>query len=214
MGPEECAIAYTTRAAASLLTPSNCMLVLIDYQQDGLLAVESADHRTLLENALGLARAAMVFDIPIVLTVMAAEFAGPVLHRVAEIFPEKDVLERSTMNPWEDARVYAAIQRSNCKKIVLAGLWTENCVTLPALSALQCGYDVYVIADACGGLSGVGHDMALLEMIQAGVVPLSWQGFMLEMQRDWARTETAERVIAIAQEHRGALGQFFPAFNR
>jgi nicotinamidase-related amidase len=214
MGPEKCAIEYHNRAAASLLTPSNCLLMLIDYQQEGLLAVESIDHRTLLENVLGLGRAALVFGIPILLTTMDAKFAGPLLHRLEELFPEKEVLERTTMNPWEDAQVYAAIQRSNCKKIVLAGIWTENCVTLPALSALQCGYDVYVIADACGGLSGTGHDMAILEMIQAGVVPLSWMGFMLEMQRDWALKETAERVVEIALEHRGELGQFFPEFHR
>lgn len=214
MGPEQCAIEYNTRAAASLLTPANCLLMLIDFQQDWFLAVESTDHRVLLENVLGLAKAALVFEIPVLLTTMEAGFAGPLVHRLQEIIPRHEALERTTMNPWEDARVYAAIQRSNCKKIVLAGLWTEVGVTLPALSALQCGYDVYVIADACGGLSGAGHDMALLEMIQAGVVPLSWQGFMLEMQRDWARTTTAGRVAGIAREHREALGQFFPPLHR
>ncbi len=213
MRPETSAIAYAP-CATSLLTPSNCLLMLIDFQQDGFLAVESIDHRTLLENVLGLANAALIFDIPILITTMASAFAGPLLHRLEELFPEKEALERTTMNPWEDAKVYAAIQKGNRRKLVFAGLWTENCVTLPALSALQCGYDVYVIVDACGGLSVVGHDMAVLEMIQAGVVPLSWQGFMLEMQRDWTRRETAERVVETARRHREALGQVFPSFHQ
>jgi nicotinamidase-related amidase len=199
--------------ATSLLSPSNCLLTLIDFQQDGFLAVESIDHRTLLENLLGLAETALIFDIPALITTMSSAFAGPLIHKLEELFPEKEVLERTTMNPWEDPKVYAAIQKENRKKLVLAGLWTENCVTLPALSALQCGYDVYVIVDACGGLSEVGHDMAIRELVQAGVVPLSWQGFMLEMQRDWARRETAERVIETARAHRDALGQFFPSFH-
>lgn len=192
----------------SLLTPENCAVVLIDYQPQMFFGVQSIDRQTLVNNAVGLAKAAKVFNIPTILTSVATQsFSGPFLSEIQEVFPKQKPIDRTTMNTWEDARVVEVVKKTGRKKLVLAGLWTEVCIALPTIQALGAGFEVYVVADACGGASSEVHAMAMQRMIQAGAVPVTWLQFLLELQRDWARQETYAAVLDVVKAHGGAYGQ-------
>jgi nicotinamidase-related amidase len=111
------------------------------------------------------------------------------------------------MNAWDDRKVRDALAASGRRKVVVSGLWTEVCNNTFAFSAMaEGGYEIYMVADASGGTSREAHDWSMQRMIQAGVVPMTWQQVLLEWQRDWARKETYDAVIAVVQEHSGAYG--------
>ncbi len=194
--------------AKSLLTPDNCSLLLIDHQPVPFYTVQSMDRQMLINNIVGLAKTAKLFALPTVLTtVTAVSFDGPLLPELQAVFPDKQPIDRTSNNPWEDERVVSALQRAGRQKIVMGGFWTGNCLALAVLSALEDGYEVYVVADTCGDVSAMAHDMAIQRVIQAGAVPMTWQAVMLELQRDWAREKTAPGVKDIGKHHGGAMGQ-------
>jgi len=196
-----------TKQVPTLLDPSNCVVLMIDYQPQMAFAVKSIDGQTLINNATGLAKAAKVFNVPLVLTSVAeASFSGPTFSQLREVYPDAPIIDRTTMNTWEDQRVVDAIKKTGRKKIVMGGLWTEVCITFPTLDALREGYEVYVVADACGGTTAVAHDLAIDRVVQAGAVPITWLQFLLELQRDWARQETYGPVNDIVKQHAGAYG--------
>lgn len=190
-----------------LLTKDNSVLLLIDHQPQMIFGVRSHDRQSLRNNVAALSKAAKVFNVPTVLTTVAAEsFSGPLIPEIKNVFPENPVYDRTSMNAWDDARVVGDLQKSGRKKLVLAALWTEVCATMPTLEALAAGYDVYVVTDASGGTSDEAHNMAVERMVQAGAVPVTWQQVMLEWQRDWARQETYTPITDIARLHSGAYG--------
>lgn len=199
---------HTVSAASTLLVPSNCTLLLIDYQPVPFFTVQSMDRQLLINNIVGLGRTAQTFDVPTVLTtVTAVSFDGPMLPDLTALYPDNPPIDRTSNNPWEDERVVSAVRDAGRTKIVMGGFWTGNCLALAALSAREDGYEVYVVADACGDVSAMAHDMAMQRMIQAGVVPITWLAVMLELQRDWARDDTAGKVKEIGKQHGGAMGQ-------
>ena len=191
-----------------LLNPANSALILIDHQPQMAFGVQSIDRQVLKNNTVGLAKAAKVFDIPtIITTVETASFSGYTYPELLDVFPGKKVLERTSMNSWDDQKVRDALAANGRKKVVVAGLWTEVCNTTFALCAMLEGdYEIYMVADASGGTSKDAHDYAMQRMVQAGVVPVTWQQVLLEWQRDWARRDTYNPVIDIAREHSGAYG--------
>ncbi|MGW9031765.1 hydrolase [Streptomyces sp. NPDC055722] len=200
---------HSVKAAPSpdLLTPDNAVMLFVDHQPQMFFGTGSGDRTAIINATVGLAKAAKAFDVPVVLTTVAAEsFSGPLLPQLAEVFPGQEIIDRTTMNAWEDSAVVEAIKATGRKKIILSGLWTEVCLVLPALSALGQGYEVYVVADASGGISPQAHEHALQRMINAGAVPVTWIQVLLELQRDWARTETYLPVMDIVKEHGGAYG--------
>ncbi len=171
-----------TKQVPTLLDPSNCVVLMIDYQPQMAFAVKSIDGQTLINNATGLAKAAKVFNVPLILTSVAeASFSGPTFSQLREVYPDASIIDRTTMNTWEDKRVVDAIKKTGRKKIVMGGLWTEVCITFPTLDALREGFEVYVVADACGGTSAVAHDLAIDRVVQAGAVPVTWLQFLLEL---------------------------------
>jgi nicotinamidase-related amidase len=183
------------------------MLLLIDHQPQMAFATHSIDGQTLVNNVTGLAKSAKVFRVPTVLTTVAAEsFSGPIFPPIQAVFPNHKPIDRTTMNAWEDPKVVDAVRKTGRKKIVMAALWTEVCLATAALSALDDGYEVYIVSDASGGVTVDAHKTAIHRMIQAGVVPMTWLQVLLEWQRDWARTETYEAVTSVAKEHGGAYG--------
>jgi len=190
-----------------VVSADDAVLLLIDYQPAFSFTVKSIDIQELVNNATGLAKAARVFGIPtIYATVGAKDFGGPFFPQIQAVNPELEPMERTQISLWEDARVTDSIKQSGRKKIIMAGLWTDNCVTLPALQALEDGYEVYIVADACGDVSREAHDLAIQRMVQAGASPITWLALMLELQRDWGRSETASKVREIALDHGGAMG--------
>ncbi|TAM08358.1 MAG: hydrolase [Paraburkholderia sp.] len=197
-----------TNPKLELITPQNSQLIFIDQQPQMAFGVQSIDRQTLKNNVVGLARAAKVFEIPTTITtVESTSFSGFTYPELLDVFPGKKLLERTSMNSWDDQKVRDALAANNRKKVIVAGLWTEVCNTTFALCAmLEGGYEIYMVADASGGTSKEAHDYAMQRMIQAGVVPVTWQQVLLEWQRDWARRETYDAVMAIAREHSGAYG--------
>lgn len=190
-----------------LLNPSNCTVIFIDHQPQMTFGVANIDRQTLINNVVGLAKAAKTFKVPVVLTaVETMSFSGHIWAQLKDVFPENEIIERSSMNSWEDAKFVETVKKHGRKKLVMAALWTEVCLCFPALEALAAGYEVYAVADASGGTSKDAHDYAMQRMVQAGVVPVTWQQVLLEFQRDWSRKETYGDVIATVEEHSGAYG--------
>lgn len=173
--------------------------------------VQSIDRQVLKNNVVGLAKAAKAFGIPTTITTVETEgFSGNTYPELLAVYPQNKILERTSMNSWDDQNVRDALAESAIagrKKIVVSGLWTEVCNTTFALSCLRdTDYEIYMVADASGGTSVDAHNYAMDRMIQAGIVPVTWQQVLLEWQRDWARKETYEAVMGIVQEHSGAYG--------
>jgi nicotinamidase-related amidase len=192
---------------AKLLTPTDHALVMIDFQSQMAFATRSIDPVLLRTNAALVANAAAGFKVPTILTTVAEKtFSGPMFTEISDAFPGQKMLDRTTMNTWEDAAVIVEVNRIAKKRIVLSGLWTSVCIVGPALSALDQGFEVYVIADACGDVSTEAHDRAMDRMVQAGAQPMTSVQYLLEMQRDWARGETYVMTTGAARDYAGAYG--------
>lgn len=197
-----------TTSKLEVLTPQNCQIIFIDQQPQMAFGVQSIDRQVLKNNVVALAKAAKVFNIPTVLTTVETEsFSGNTFPELLDVLPGQDILERTSMNSWDDQKVRDALAANGRKKIVVSGLWTEVCNNTFALCAmLEGGYEIYMVADASGGTSKEAHDYAMQRMIQAGVIPVTWQQVLLEWQRDWAHKETYNAVMDIVKEHSGAYG--------
>ncbi|KRA03272.1 hydrolase [Achromobacter sp. Root565] len=195
-------------AKLEVLTPENSQIIFIDHQPQMAFGVQSIDRQTLKNNVVGLAKGARAFDIPTIITTVETEsFSGYTYPELLDVFPEKKVLERTSMNSWDDQKVRDQLAANGRKKVIVAGLWTEVCNTTFALCAMLEGeYEIYMVSDASGGTSKEAHDMAMQRMIQAGVVPVTWQQVLLEWQRDWARRDSYDAVMEIVKEHSGAYG--------
>ena len=191
-----------------VLTPQNSQLIFIDQQPQMAFGVASIDRQLLKNNVVALAKAARAFSIPTIITTVETEsFSGHTYPELLDVFPDAPLLERTSMNSWDDRKVRNALASNGKNKVVVSGLWTEVCNLTFALSAmLEGNYEIYMVADASGGTSVDAHNYAMQRMIQAGVVPVTWQQVLLEWQRDWARKETYDATIAIVQEHSGAYG--------
>lgn len=191
-----------------VLTPQNSQLIFIDQQPQMAFGVQSIDRQTLKNNVVGLAKSAKAFDIPTIITTVETDsFSGHTYPELLEVFPEIPLLERTSMNSWDDQKVRDTLTENGRNKVVVSGLWTEVCNTTFALSAmLEGGYEIYMVADASGGTSEDAHKYAMDRMVQAGVVPVTWQQVLLEWQRDWARRDTYDATTGIAKEHGGAYG--------
>ncbi|QNA45917.1 hydrolase [Lacibacter sediminis] len=199
--------AAAQQPSADLLTPTNHSLVVIDMQSQMLFPLKSGGINEFRDNAAIVAGASKIFNIPTVVTTVASKsFSGPVFPEVAQFYPAGGYIERTTMNAWEDVNAYKAITGNGKKKIVFAGLWTSVCIVDPALSARAVGYDVYVITDACGDVSKEAHDMAINRMMQAGVKTMTSIQYLLELQRDWARSKTYKAVTELVEKYGGAYG--------
>ena len=192
---------------ASLLDPADHILILIDHQSQMSFATKSIDAVMLRNNAALVSRAARIFGVSTILTTVAEKtFSGPMFDEIKSQFPGQEVIDRTTMNTWEDPRIADRVNAIGKTRIVLAGLWTSVCIVGPAMSALDQGFDVYVIADACGDVSDEAHERAMDRMVQAGAQPMTSLQYLLELQRDWARGETYDPVVHAAIDHGGAYG--------
>ena len=201
------AITATPTPGAKLLTPRDHALILIDFQSQMAFATKSIDAIELRNNAALIAHAAAGFKVPTVLTTVAEKsFSGPMFNEIAEAFPGQAMLDRTSMNTWEDANVIRVVNGIGRDRLVFAGLWTSVCIVGPTLSALEQGYEVYVITDACGDVSTEAHERAVERMVQAGARPMTSLQYLLELQRDWARGETYELTTGIAKKFGGAYG--------
>ncbi len=190
-----------------LMTPSEPALLLIDQQAGLAFGVGSADRQVLLGNTLALVKTAKAFGVPIVASTSATKvYSGPLMPAIHAVIPDQEIIDRRNMNVWEDDAARAAIEKTGRRHLIVSGLLTEACVSFPVLCALQEGYKVSVVGDACGGLTPASHELALRRMEAAGAVMTSWLQVLLELQRDWTRHDTYEAARAIVVEHGGGYG--------
>jgi len=191
----------------TLLSPDNHVLMMIDHQSQMAFAAKSIDPVMLRNNTALVAHASAIFKIPTVLTTVAEKsFSGPMFDEIKEVYPDAEVIDRTTVNAWEDHRITDHINKYGKDKIIMAGLWTSVCVAGPALSAIDQDFEVYVIADACGDITEETHERAMERMIQRGIRPMTSMQYLLELQRDWARVGTYEAVTGLVKKLGGAYG--------
>ncbi|MAM56172.1 MAG: hydrolase [Salinicola sp.] len=193
----------------SLLRPEDSVLVLIDHQPYQLANVNSHEPQMVVNNATALTKAAKAFGVPTVLTSVIAERGGLLFPQITDVFPEQEVIDRTFINTWEDQKVVDAVKATGRKQLIIAGLWTEICVAMPAIQALGEGWDVTVVTDASGAVSVEAHEVAIQRMIAAGGNMMTWLAVAAEWQRDWARTEHAAELSDILKHHAGGSGIAF-----
>lgn len=197
----------TATPGKALLNPKNHTLIMIDHQSQMAFATKSIDAVNLMNNAGLVAGAAKEFKVATILTTVAEKtFSGPIFAAISNQFPEQKAIDRTSMNTWEDSRVTDKVNQLDNTKIVLCGLWTSVCIVGPALSAIDQGFEVYVIADACGDVTTEAHERAMERMIQQGAYPMTSLQYLLELQRDWARTETYDATVKNAIQFGGSYG--------
>jgi len=190
-----------------LVSPTDHTLIMIDFQSQMTFATKSIDTTMLRNNAALVAAAAAGFKVSTILTTVAVHtFSGPMYEEITSAFPGQELIDRTSMNAWEDAKVIEKVNAIGKPRVVLAGLWTSVCIVGPALSAIDQGFEVYFIADACGDISDEAHERAVQRMIQAGAHPMTALQYILELQRDWGRTDTYAMTTGIAQRLGGAYG--------
>jgi nicotinamidase-related amidase len=193
----------------ALLRPEDSILVLIDHQPFQFANLNSHEPTMIVNNVIGLAKAAKIFGVPTILTTVLEERGGYLIKGLQDIFPDQKPIDRTFINTWQDARVVDEVKKSGRKQLVLAALWTEVCLAMPTIHALADGYDVFIVTDASGGVSAEAHDMAVRRMTAAGAVPITWLALVAEWQRDWAREETVVAQASLLAEHGGASGVAF-----
>ncbi|TLD72778.1 hydrolase [Phragmitibacter flavus] len=193
----------------ALLRPEDSILVLIDHQPYQFTNLNSHEPTMIINNVVALAKAAKVFEVPTILTTVIEERGGYLIKGLQDVFPDQKPIDRTFINTWEDPKVTDLVKKSGRKQLILAALWTEICLAMPAIQALGEGYDVFIVTDASGGVSAESHDMAVRRMVQAGAVPVTWMAVAAEWQRDWAREETAAGLSNVLLEHGGGSGVAF-----
>ena len=187
-----------------LLRPDNSVLVLIDHQPYQFANLHSHEPTMIINNVIALAKLAKVFNVPTILSTVIEERGGFLIKGLQDVFPDQKPINRTFINAWEDSKVTDAVKKTGRKQLVLAALYTEICLAMPAIQALGEGYDVFIVPDASGGVSLEAHDMAVRRMVAAGAVPINWLAVLGEWQRDWAREKTAAGVASVVLEHGGA----------
>ena len=191
-----------------LLTPQNCAVVFLDHQEQMLATVSDRERKEVLENVLVLARAVKIFSVPVILSVIECkQFVGNLAPQLLEQFPATVLLKRTSMNAWDDTAFVSAVKQSGRRNFLLAALWSEACLVFPALQMLEEGYGVYVVRDASSATHPAAHEMALRRIEQAGGVSLTALQVLLEFQRDWAKAEHYEEVMALVKPCCGIIDQ-------
>jgi len=198
----------TVTPARTLLTPTDHTLLLIDHQPQMAFGVANIDVTLLRNNAAMAAHSARVFKVATILTtVSATSFSGPIFADLPAALPEVELIDRTTMNCWEDEKVVARINALGKARVVMGGLWTSVCIVGPVLSALEQGFQVSVLTDACGDTSVEAHERAVQRMVQAGAAPMTSLQYLLELQRDWGRAATYDKVLDVVKAYGGTYGQ-------
>lgn len=175
------------------------MILFLDIQAIQVASVQSMERRALVENIVNVAKTAKIFGIPVVVSTVNGKSQGgePSIPQLTEVLKGAPEIDRTQMNSWEDRELVAAVKATGRRKLVFCALWTEVCLSLPILDALREGYECYPVVDAVGGTSRAAHDAGLRRIEQAGARPISWASLLCELQRDWARGETAGAVAKV-----------------
>lgn len=188
------------------ISAKNTAVLIIDHQPATLGGVNSHPTTTVVNNVTALAKVAKLYGVPTVLTNVLSSQGGQMISQIRDVFPDQKVIERTAINAWEEPNVVKAIRKTGARKILIAALWSEICMVYPSLAALDDGYEVYAVTDASAGTSAEAHDMAVRRLTNEGVIPITWNSVMCELQRDWTHTATIPGAAKISKEHLGAFG--------
>ncbi|MGF1622664.1 MAG: hydrolase [Rhodomicrobiaceae bacterium] len=194
---------------ASLLRPEDSVLIMIDHQPYQLANLNSHDPHMVVNNSAALVKSAKVFGVPTILTSVVADRGGKIFPQITDVFPDQEVIDRTFINTWEDKQAVDAVKATGRTQLIMAGLWTEICVAMPAIQAAGEGWDVTVITDASGAVSAEAHQVAIQRMIAAGVNMMTWMALAAEWQRDWARARTAVPLNEVMLQHAAGSGIAF-----
>jgi nicotinamidase-related amidase len=190
-----------------LYTAQDTAVVFIDHQPQMLFGVSGIDRAAFINNVTLIAKAAKEFNVPTVLTAVETEgFSGYVFPQLLDVFPGQPIVERSSMNSWDDPEFRKAIEATGRKNILMTGLWTEVCITWPTIEMLAAGYNIYIVEDCCGATSSVAQEAALARMVQAGATRLTTIAAILEWQRDWKNKEHYNALMTLLKQQGGAYG--------
>lgn len=191
-----------------LLSPKNSAFIIIDYQPVQVNSIASMDRQLLINHIVGASRAARVYDLPIIHSTVNVKTGlnKPPIPQVRKALEGIPTIDRTTINSWEDVEFRKAVEQAGRKKLIMTALWTEACLTFPAIDALAEGYEVYVVADAVGGTSVQAHDAALRRIEQAGGKMISVVQLFGELQRDWQRKETVPQFMDLFIQTGGTAG--------
>ena len=202
--------ASTKAGLGALLTPKDSVLILIDHQPFQFANLHSHEPTMVVNNVIRLAKTAKIFEVPTILTTVLEARGGYLIKGLQDVFPEQKPIDRTFINTWEDERVVAAVKKTGRKKLIMAALWTEICLAMPAIQAAGKGYEVYAVTDASGGVTAEAHEMAVRRMVQAGVTPITWMAVGGELQRDWARESTGNAFAKFSPHMAAAAASHSP----
>ncbi len=191
-----------------LLTPKNCALIIIDYQPVQVNSIASMDRQLLINNIVGVAKIGLAYGLPIIHSTVNVKTGlnKPPIPQLRKVLKDIPTYDRTSINSWEDVEFVKAVKAAGRKKLVMTALWTEACLSFPALDALRDGFEVYPVVDAVGGTSVAAHETALRRIEQAGGKMISWPQLLCELQRDWARKETVPAFMDLFIETGGTAG--------
>src|SRR5581483_101084 len=191
-----------------LLTPKNSVLIIIDYQPVQVNSIASMDRQLLINNIVGVAKIGLSYGLPLIHSTVNVKTGlnKPPIPQLRKVLKDLPTIDRTSINSWEDAEFVQAVKTTGRKKLIMTALWTEACLTFPALDALREGYEVYPVVDAVGGTSVAAHEAALRRIEQAGGKMISWTQLLCELQRDWARKETVPAFMDLFIQTGGTAG--------
>ena len=197
------------------LTSENAALVLVDHQVGLMSGVRDYSTGELKHNVVALAKAAKALKLPIVaLTTARDSMWGPTFPELVEALGGVQIIDRSSVNAWDDPKAAAAMEATGRKKLIFAGLSLEVCAAFPAITAVGKGYDAYVAVDACGTFSETKHQAGLIRMQQAGVIVSDYATLMVEILKDNARPEAGAVYGALDMPWATLVGQIAKAYGK
>jgi len=190
-----------------LLTPENSVLLLVDYQPAMFKGVGSGDRTTIKNSAVAAAKAASILNVPTVLTTINPQGNGEFIKEITDLFPKIKVIARKmpSFDAMEENDVLVAVKASGHKKLVLSGLWTSMCFSFTALHGLREGMDVYGLVDAAGDSTQDAHKYGIKRMLQAGVIPITWETLVSEWMHDWSNPKVSE-LIGVYTKYDSMIG--------
>lgn len=185
---------YDKRDAESdiLMQPENTVFTIIDYQPTQITSINSMQHAELVKNIVALCKLMKDYNVPTILSTVNVKSGRnkDTIPQIKSVLGDIPTYDRTSINAWEDKDYQEALKATGRKKVVIAALWTEACLTFPTLDMLKEGYEVYPVVDAVGGTSTIAHETALKRVEQAGAQLTSYAQLACELQRDWNRTDT------------------------
>ena len=197
------------------LTSENAALVLVDHQVGLMTGVRDYSTGELKHNVVALAKAAKALKLPIVAVTTARDSMwGPTFPELVEALGGVQIIDRSSVNAWDDPKVAAAMEATGRKKLIFAGVSLEVCAAFPAITAVGKGYDAYVAVDACGTFSETKHQAGLIRMQQAGVIVSDYATLMVEILKDNARPEAGAVYGALDMPWATLVGQIAKAYGK